>query len=89
MIAPRLGWWWAAVPVLVVGLVLFATDHVRVAGYALAAGLLLGAALRLVLPASRSGGLAVRSRVVDVVTMTVLGVGIAVVAALLDLRPRG
>ena len=89
MIAPRLGWWWAAVPLLVAGLALFATDHVRPAAYTLAAGLLVGAALRLVLPVSRSGGLAVRSRVVDVVTMAVLGVGIAIVAALLDLRPRG
>lgn len=89
MTTPRLGWWWAATPVLIGGIVLFATDHVRAAGYVMAAGLLLGAVLRLVLPAARSGGLAVRSRMVDVVSMTALGVALAVVTALLDLTPRG
>ena len=89
MTTPRLGWWWAATPAFAGGVVLFATDQVRLAGYAMASGLLLGALLRLVLPASRSGGLAVRSRMVDVVSMTALGVALAVITALLDLSPRG
>jgi hypothetical protein len=89
MTTPRLGWWWAATPVFAGGVVLFATDHVRLAGYAMAAGLLLGALLRLVLPTARSGGLAVRSRMVDVVSMTALGVALVIITALLDLSPRG
>ncbi|HEY7718756.1 MAG TPA: DUF3017 domain-containing protein [Pedococcus sp.] len=89
MTAPRLGWWWAATPVLVAGLGLFALDRVRLAGFVLAAGLGLSAALRLVLPASAAGGLAVRRRWVDVLTMTVLGAGLFVITAVLDLRPRG
>lgn len=87
--APRLGWWWAAPPFLVTGLALFAMDRVRLAGFVVAAGLLVGALLRLVLPTARSGGLAVRSRGVDVLTMTFLGVALAVITATLDLRPRG
>jgi hypothetical protein len=43
--------------------------------------------LRLVLPTARSGGLAVRSRGVDVLTMAALGVGLAVITSVLDLRP--
>jgi hypothetical protein len=70
-------------------LVLFWLDQVRLAGYTVAAGLLLAALLRLVLPASRSGGLVVRSRAVDVLTMAVLGFGLAVITYTLDLRPRG
>ena len=89
MTAPRLGWWWLAAPVLLAGVVLFALDQVRPAGYTIAAGLGLAALLRLVLPTARSGGLAVRSRGVDVATMAVLGLALAVISAVLDLTPRG
>jgi hypothetical protein len=89
MTAPRLGWWWVAAPVLVLGIVLFTFDEVRTAGFVIAGGLGLAALLRLVLPTARSGGLAVRSRGVDVVTMAALGVGLAVITSVLDLRPRG
>jgi hypothetical protein len=87
--APKLGWWWVATPVLLAGLAFFALDQVRLAGFVLAAGLGLAAVLRLVLPASRSGGLAVRSRAVDVLTMAGLGVALAVITAVLDLTPQG
>ncbi len=89
MTAPRLGWWWVAAPVLALGVVFFTFDKVLLAGYTIAAGLGLAAVLRLVLPTARSGGLAVRSRGVDVVTMAVLGVALAVITSVLDLRPRG
>ena len=88
MLAPRLGWWWVAAPVLLAGVVLFTLDEVRPAGYTIAAGLGLAALLRLVLPTARSGGLAVRSRAVDVATMAVLGVALAVITSVLDLTPR-
>jgi hypothetical protein len=86
---PKLGWWWVATPVLVLGLVAFALDEVRLAGYLMAAGVGVAALVRLVLPTALSGGLAVRSKLVDVLTMTAFAVAIAVVTRLLDLRPRG
>jgi hypothetical protein len=46
----------------------------------LAAAVLLGAWLRALLPTDRVGLLKVRGRAVDVLTMLVLGVGLAVVA---------
>lgn len=79
MTAPRLGWWWVAAPVLGLGVAVFALDQVRFAGYLIAAGLGLAAVLRLVLPTARAGGLAVRSRAVDVLTMAALGLALAVV----------
>jgi len=87
--APRLGWWWATIPALALGLVLIALQHVRAGGFVLAAGAGLAALLRLVLPTSRSGGLAVRSRAADVITLAGLAVALAVITAVLDLRPRG
>jgi len=87
--APRLGWWWVAAPVLLAGVVFFLFDEVLLAGYTIAAGLGLAALLRLVLPTARSGGLAVRSRGVDVATMAILGVALAFITSVLDLRPRG
>ena len=89
MTAPRLGWWWLAAPVLLAGVVFFLLDEVRTAGYTIAAGLGLAALLRLVLPTARSGGLAVRSRGVDVATMAILGLALAFITSVLDLRPRG
>jgi hypothetical protein len=85
--APKLGWWWAATPVLLVGLLFFALDRARLGGFMVAAGLGLAAGLRLVLPNSASGGLVVRSRAVDVLTMALLGGALFVVTAVLDLRP--
>ena len=89
MTGPRLGWWWVAAPVLLAGVVLFVLDEVRPAGYTIAAGLGLAALLRLVLPTAHSGGLAVRSRGVDVATMAILGLALAFITSVLDLRPRG
>jgi hypothetical protein len=76
-------------PVVVAGLVIFAWGNVRLAGYVVAAGMGVGALLRLVLPTGLSGGLAVRSRTIDVLTMAVLGIALAVVTNSLNLHPRG
>ena len=89
MTAPRLGWWWALPPVLLLGLVAIAAHEVRAGGFILAAGVGLAAILRLVLPKARSGGLMVRSRAADVTTLAALAIGLAVVTKVLDLRPRG
>lgn len=48
--------------------------------YVVAIALLLGAILRLTLPTRRIGSLAVRSRAVDVLTLTVLAAGVAFLA---------
>ncbi|KRE57034.1 DUF3017 domain-containing protein [Phycicoccus sp. Soil748] len=88
MTAPRLGWWWVAAPVLLVGIIAFQLGHVRFAGFTLAAGLGFAAVLRLVLPNALSGGLVVRSRLVDVFTMAVFGLVLAVITYSLDLHPR-
>lgn len=48
--------------------------------YVVAAALLLGAILRLVLPTRRIGSLAVRSRPVDVLTLTAFAAGVALLA---------
>ena len=48
--------------------------------YVVAGACLLGALLRLVLPARQVGSLAVRSRGVDVVTLAVLGAALALLA---------
>jgi hypothetical protein len=85
MTALRLRWWWAMAPIVLAGVVLFATGHVRLAGFVVAGGVGFGALLRLVLPTARSGGLAVRSRGVDVLTMAVLAVALFAVTVGLKL----
>ena len=57
-----------------------ALHHWRRGLYVVALALLLGAVLRLVLPARRVGSLAVRSRVTDVLTLTILAGGVAFLA---------
>jgi hypothetical protein len=75
--------------VLALSLLAYSRGEIRLAGYLMAAGLGFAALLRLVLPESRSGGLAVRSRLVDVATMAVLGLALAAITWSLDLTPRG
>lgn len=71
----------AVVAVGLVGVVLAtAQHHWRRGLYVVAAALLLGALLRLVLPARRVGWLAVRTKPVDVATLAVLGAALAVLA---------
>lgn len=54
----------------------------RLGGYLLGAALLLAATLRLLLPAKYCLGLLVRSRQLDVLTATLLGLAVIVVAYL-------
>ena len=57
-----------------------AFHHWRRGLYVVAVALLLGAVLRLVLPTRRTGSLVVRSRAVDVLTLTVFAAGVAFLA---------
>jgi ABC-type glucose/galactose transport system permease subunit len=68
------------VAVGVAGIVAAAQHHWRKGLYVVAAALVLGALLRLVLPTRRAGTLAVRTKPVDVVTLLLLGAGVALLA---------
>lgn len=63
------------------GLVVVSLHHFKRGSVLMGAALVLGAALRLLLPEERAGLLAVRGRAFDAVTMASLGLLIAVAAA--------
>jgi hypothetical protein len=66
--------------VLVGLLVVVGLDRFRRGAIVIAASVILGAWLRMLLPNSRAGLLRVRSRPVDVGTLLVLGVALSIVA---------
>jgi cation transport ATPase len=70
----------AVVAVGLAGLLAAAQHHWRKGLYVVAAALLLGAVLRLALPTRRAGTLAVRGKPLDVATLLILGVGVALLA---------
>ena len=71
----------AVVGVLLGGVVVALLGHWRAAAMIVAGSLLLGAALRLVLPRRMAGLLVIRRRWIDVTVMAVLAVATAVVAS--------
>ncbi|MBA4083440.1 DUF3017 domain-containing protein [Janibacter terrae] len=80
--------WWLIAGGLAVALLFILTDHVLRATLACAGSLLLAAVLRVTLPGSRAGGIAVRGPLVDVVTLVVLAVAVLVAGFSLDLTAR-
>lgn len=65
-----LGVWWAVVAIAFVGLFLVVVgEKLRLGGMILAAAILLAAVLRALLPSPKGGGLEVRSRSRDVLTL--------------------
>ncbi|HZG96616.1 MAG TPA: DUF3017 domain-containing protein [Mycobacteriales bacterium] len=64
------------------GIAMVVADKWRWGLYVVGGGLVLGALLRLLLPVRQVGGLAVRSRFVDVLTLTVFGSAVLVLAAI-------
>ena len=80
-----LGLWWLGVVGLAVAFVLLVTESIRAFGYAVGVTLGMLALLRGVLPRHRAGGLVVRSRTVDVLTLLALGVAIVVLATFVRL----
>nr|WP_277352143.1 DUF3017 domain-containing protein [Knoellia sp. DB2414S] len=84
---PKLGWWWVVAPILALGLLACAFDRILLGGYLLAAGAGLGAIIRLVLPKADAGGLAVRSRLVDVTVLVGFALALAFLTSVVDLRP--
>lgn len=68
----RLGLWWAVAALATVGLGFIVGGRSLVGTYLVVIALLGAAAARLVLPAGKVGGLAIRSRTVDLLTLLAL-----------------
>ena len=81
----RLGPWWGVAIGALGGVALAAVGLIRTGGYVLATSLALGALLRLVLPREAAGGIAVRRRWLDVVSLGGLAVIIATTFTLVAL----
>ena len=85
-IGPRRRVTWRQWPLTVVlialggSLLLIATDHFRRGSVGLAASVMLAFFLRLLLPPSEAGLLAVRSKRVDAIVLGVLAIGLTVFA---------
>jgi hypothetical protein len=85
--SPRqpLGLWWLGVVGLAAAGVLLVTENLRAYGYAVGATMGVLALVRATVPEGRSGGLVVRGRWVDALTLALLGGAIAVLASTLRL----
>ena len=79
--------WWVLAFGCAAALIFAATDHLWRSWGAFGGTLVLCALMRMVVPDEVAGGLVVRRRWVDVVTLLVLGISIAVVGWQLDLTP--
>ena len=83
-----LGVWWLVAVGAAAGLaVVVFGGAIRAGGIVLSASFVLGAALRLVIPSPRGGGLEVRRRLVDVVLLLGLAAGIFLAFALVRPAP--
>jgi hypothetical protein len=80
-----LGLWWGLPIGLTVAVWLLVQGQVRLFGYVVAGTLAAAALVRLLLPRDAVGGLMVRSRFWDVVTLLALAAGTVVLAATLNL----
>lgn len=81
-----LGLWWLLPLGLGGALWVLLDGRLRLFGYAVGATLAAAALLRLVLPRDRVGGLMVRSRAWDVITLLALAGAIVTVSAILVIR---
>ena len=66
--------------IIIAGLIVVADDHFRRGTVLIAGGVCLAAGLRAVLPTERAGIMRIRSRVLDVLTLALLGGGTLVAA---------
>lgn len=80
-----LGLWWVLPVGLTVAIAVLFQGGVRPAGYTMAGTLVVAAALRLALPRASVGGLLVRSRSWDVLTLLALAVAVTVISATLTI----
>jgi hypothetical protein len=81
-----LGLWWLLPVGLALSLAVLLVVGLRPFGYTMAATVAVAAAVRLLAPGERAGGLIVRSRTWDVVLLLLLAVATATLAASLVIR---
>lgn len=81
-----LGLWWVLPIGLTAAVIVLFAGGLRVSGYVIAGTLAVTALLRLVLPRGVVGGLLVRSRAWDVLTLLAMAVSVAVLSATLLIR---
>lgn len=81
-----LGLWWVLPIGLTTAVVVLFNGGLRASGYLIAGTLALAGVLRLLLPRRMVGGLLVRSRAWDVLTLLALAAGVAVLTATLLIR---
>jgi hypothetical protein len=67
----RLGLWWVVAAFVVVGVGVIVAGRLRIGGFLIGLGLLVGAVLRLVVKEPRAGGIEIRSKARDVITLVV------------------
>ncbi|KYH43075.1 DUF3017 domain-containing protein [Branchiibius sp. NY16-3462-2] len=86
MNAARLGSaWWALAVLCAAGLVMIVADSVRMGGYVIGSALLAAAAVRALVPSSKTPGLAIRHRVIDVCLYGGLGLATILIFAVVVL----
>lgn len=88
MTSARFGALWLVAVALIAGLAVIGLGQVRWGGFIIAWAMFGAALIRLVLPASRAGGLVVRSRLADVLFLLGMAAMLFVVVIALDLTPR-
>lgn len=85
---PPLAAWWVIAAGIVVALLFVLTDHMLRATATCGGTLLLAAVLRLAIPGSKAGGIAVRGPLVDTLTLVTLATAVLVSGFTLDLTAR-
>ena len=85
---PPLAAWWIVGAGVLAAMFFVLTDQMLRATTAFGGTLALAAVLRLTLPPDRVGGIAVRGRWVDAITLLVLAVGVLLSGFTLDLTAR-
>lgn len=88
MTSARFGALWLVAVALIAGLAVIGLGQVRWGGFIIAGAMFGAALIRLALPASRAGGLVVRSRLADVLFLLGMAAMLFVVVIALDLTPR-
>lgn len=86
MTAARLGSaWWALAVLCAAGLAMIVADSVRLGGYVIGSALLAAAVVRACLPSSKTPGLTIRHRAIDVCLYAGLGVATILIFAVVVL----
>lgn len=86
MTGARLGSaWWALAVLCVAGLAMIVADSVRLGGYVIGSALLAAGVVRATVPSSKTPGLTIRHRLIDVCLYVGLGLATIVIFAVVVL----